>query len=35
MERRYWQSDIATGCAVRQGVCHYPDVPGNGVTLIK
>ena len=27
--------DIATGCAVRQGVCHYPDVPGNGVTLIK
>ena len=25
--------DIASGCEVRQGVCYYPDVPGNGITL--
>ncbi len=27
-------SDIASGCEVKQGVCCYPDVPGNGVTLL-
>ncbi|MBA63901.1 MAG: dipeptide epimerase [Planctomycetaceae bacterium] len=26
-------SDIASGCEVRQGVCYYPDVAGNGITL--
>ncbi len=26
--------DIATGVTVEQGICHYPDVPGNGCTLI-
>ncbi len=25
--------DIASGCEVKQGICHYSDVPGNGVTL--
>ena len=27
------KEDIAKGVDVRQGKCHYPDVPGNGVTL--
>ncbi|QDS98257.1 dipeptide epimerase [Adhaeretor mobilis] len=26
--------DIAAGAAVEDGVCHYPKVPGNGVTLL-
>ena len=26
--------DIATGVSVERGVCHYPAVPGNGVTLL-
>ena len=27
-------NDIASGCEIKQGVCYYPDVPGNGVTLL-
>ena len=27
--------DIATGVCVKQGVCHYPDIPGCGVSLMK
>ena len=26
--------DIASGCEVRQGICYYPEAPGNGVTLL-
>jgi L-alanine-DL-glutamate epimerase-like enolase superfamily enzyme len=26
-------ADIATGAWVERGVCHFPDVPGNGVVL--
>ena len=26
-------NDIASGCEVRQGICCYPDVPGNGGTM--
>ena len=28
-------SDIASGCEVINGVCHYPSVPGNGVTMLS
>jgi hypothetical protein len=27
--------DIADGVKVKQGICHYPDVPGCGVSLLK
>ncbi len=26
--------DIAEGVRVERGVCHYPEVPGNGVTIL-
>jgi L-alanine-DL-glutamate epimerase-like enolase superfamily enzyme len=26
--------DIATGPTVERGICKFPDVPGNGVTLL-
>lgn len=26
--------DIATGVRVERGICHYPDTPGSGVTLL-
>jgi L-Ala-D/L-Glu epimerase len=28
------QEDIATGVTLDRGRCAYPDVPGNGVTLL-
>jgi L-alanine-DL-glutamate epimerase-like enolase superfamily enzyme len=28
-------SDIATGVRVVNGTCHYPDLPGSGVTLLN
>ncbi|QDU31493.1 L-Ala-D/L-Glu epimerase [Anatilimnocola aggregata] len=27
--------DIATGVRVERGICHYPNVPGNGVQLLS
>lgn len=26
--------DVATGVRVERGICHYPNVPGNGVALL-